>query len=98
MSDAAPFLAHHFEHSGDHRRAVTYLRVAAQTAGRRYAPREATAQLEHALELSGRLPASERATNELAVLEELAAMYLVSFDTRAVPTYETLAARAPPVI
>src|SRR5258705_12982527 len=93
-SEAAPFLAYHFEHGGDYARAVKYLRVAAQTAGRRYAPREATAHLQHALELSGRLPDSEWAPNELAVLEGLAAMYLVSFDTRAVHTYEGLAARA----
>jgi len=94
LSEAAPFLAYHFEHGGDYARAVKYLRSAAQTAGRRYAPREATAHLQHALELSGRLPDSERGMNELAVLEELAAMYLVSFDARAVETYETLAARA----
>jgi DNA-binding winged helix-turn-helix (wHTH) protein/tetratricopeptide (TPR) repeat protein len=94
LSEAAPFLAYHFEHGGDYARAVKYLRIAAQTAGRRYAPREATAHLQHALWLSGRLPDSERATNELAVLEELAAMYLVSFDSRAVDTYEALAARA----
>ena len=94
VNDAAPFLAHHFEHGGEYLRAVTYLRVAAQTAGRRYAPHEATAHLRHALELSGRLPDSERATNELVVLEQLAAMYVVSFDTRAVETYETLVARA----
>jgi DNA-binding winged helix-turn-helix (wHTH) protein/tetratricopeptide (TPR) repeat protein len=94
VSEAAPFLAYHFEHGGDYARAVKYLRISAQTAGRRYAPREATAHLQHALELSGRLPGSERAMNELAVLEELAAMYLVSFDTRAVETYETLVGRA----
>ena len=93
-SDAAPFLAYHFERGGDYARAVTYLRTAARTAGQRYAPREATGHLEHALELSGRLPDAERATNELAVLEQLAAMYVVSFDTRAVEAYETLAARA----
>jgi tetratricopeptide (TPR) repeat protein len=94
VSEAAPFLAYHFEHGGDYTRAVSYLRVAAQTAGRRYAPHEATAHLQHALELSGRLPDAERATNELAVLEQLAAIYVVSFDTRAVETYDTLAARA----
>ncbi len=94
VSEAAPFLAYHFEHGGDYARAVKYLRVAARTAGRRYAPREAAAHLQHALELSGRLPDAERATNELAVLEQLAALYVVSFDTRAVQTYETLAARA----
>jgi len=93
VSDAAPYLAYHFEHGGDYARAVKYLRAAAQTAGRRYAPREATVHLQHALELSGRLPDSERVANEFAVLEELAAMYLVSFDPRAVQTYERLTAR-----
>src|SRR6266851_1002916 len=69
LSEGASFLAYHFEHGGDYARAVKYLRVAAQTAGRRYAPREATAHLQHALELSGRLPDSGRATNDLAVLD-----------------------------
>lgn len=94
VGDAAPFLAYHFEHGGDFARAVKYLRVAAQTAGRRYAPREATAHLQHALGLSEQLPGSERPRNELAVLEQLGAMYVVSFDPRAVETYETLAAQA----
>ena len=94
VSEAASFLAYHFEHGGDCARAVTYLRVAAGTAGGRYAPREATAHLRHALELCSRLPDTERAANELAVLEQLAAMYVVAFDPRAVETYETLAARA----
>jgi len=94
LSDVAAFLAHHFEHGLDWPRAVGYLRIAADTAGRRYAPREATALLEHALELSAKLPDVERATSETAVLEQLAAMYVVSFDTRAVAISETLAARA----
>jgi DNA-binding winged helix-turn-helix (wHTH) protein len=94
VSEAAPFLAHHFEHGGDYPRAIAYLRAAAQTAGRRYAPREATAHLQHALELSSGLPDPARAKHELAVLEELAAMYVVSFDTRAVETYDTFAERA----
>jgi DNA-binding winged helix-turn-helix (wHTH) protein len=93
-SEAAPFLAYHFEHGGDGARAVRYLKVAADSAGRRYAPREAAAHLQHALELCSGLPDNERATNELAVLEQLAAMYVVSFDTLAVETYEALAARA----
>jgi DNA-binding winged helix-turn-helix (wHTH) protein len=94
VSEAASFLAYHFEHGGDDTRAVTYLRIAADTAGRRYAPREATAHLRHALELCSRLPGTERAANELAVLEQLAPMYVVAFDPRAVETYETLADRA----
>jgi DNA-binding winged helix-turn-helix (wHTH) protein len=94
LSEAASFLAYHFEHGGDCARAITYLRTTADTAGRRYAPREATAHLRHALELCSRLTDTERATNEIAVLQQLAAMYVVAFDTRAVETYETLAGRA----
>ncbi len=94
MAEAAPFLAYHFEHGADWTRAVKYLRIAADTAGRRYAPREARAHLEHALELCPRLTEAERATHEPAILEQLAAMYVVSFDTRAIDTYETLAAKA----
>src|SRR4029077_18398245 len=58
------------------------------------APREAAAHLRHALDLCTGLPDAERAANELAVLERLAAMYVVAFDTLAVETYEALAARA----
>ncbi len=94
LSEAASFLAYHFEHGGASARAVTYLRIAADTAGRRYAPREAAAHLRHALELCGRLADSERTTNELTVLEQLAAIYVVAFDARAVEMCETLAARA----
>ncbi len=94
LSEVAPFLAHHFEHGLDWARAVRYLRIAADTAGRRYAPREATAYLQQGLELCVKLPDAERATSETGILEQLAAMYVVSFDTRAVETYETLAARA----
>jgi DNA-binding winged helix-turn-helix (wHTH) protein len=93
-SEAVPFLAYHFEHGGDSARAVRYLRVAADTAGRRYAPREAAAHLRHALDLCTQLSDAERAENELAVLEQLAAMYVVAFDALAVETYEALAARA----
>src|SRR6266581_465418 len=94
LNEAAPFLAHHFEHGFDWARAVRYLQIAADTAGRRYAPREATALLQHALELCAKLPEGERATSETGILERLAAMYVVSFDARAVETCETLAARA----
>src|SRR5437867_4527115 len=94
LNEAAPFLAHHFEHGFDWARAVRYLQIAADTAGRRYAPREATALLQHALQLCAKLPEGERATSETGILERLAAMYVVSVDARAVETCYTLAARA----
>jgi len=94
LDQAVPFLAYHFEHGLDWARAVRYLRSAADIAGRRYAPRETAVLLQHALELSAKLPDAERAASETRLLEQLAATYVVSFDTRAVDTYEALAARA----
>jgi tetratricopeptide (TPR) repeat protein len=94
VHEAAPELAEHFEKGGDWLRAIAYLRLVAETAGRRYAPREAAAALQHAVELSWKLPETERADIETEVLAKLAKLYFVSFDMRAVATCEALAARA----
>jgi tetratricopeptide (TPR) repeat protein len=93
-AEVAPELAHHFEESRDWSRSIKYLRLVAETAGRRYAPREAAAVLQHAVELSRKLPDTERADIETEILTKLAAIYLVSFDMRVVETCEVLAARA----
>ena len=90
----APELAHHFEEGRDRSRAIKYLRLVAETAGRRYAPREAAAALQHAVDLSSKLPDTERAGIETEILTKLAGIYLVSFDMRVVETCEALAARA----
>jgi len=92
--EVAPELAHHFEQGSDWQRAIKYLRLVADLAGRRYAHREATAILQHALELSSQLPERERAVVETEILQKLAAIYVVSFDDRAVETYEALSSRA----
>jgi len=94
LSDVAPELALHFEEGSDWSRAVRYLRLMAETAGRRYAPREATIILQHALELASRLPEPGRAVSETEILDRLGAIYLVTFDRRVVETYEAVAARA----
>jgi DNA-binding winged helix-turn-helix (wHTH) protein len=96
LNELAPELAHHFEQGSDWPRAVRYLRLAADMAaqGYAYAPREATANLQHALDLAGKLPDAERAAAETEILDTLAGMYVVSFDMRAVDTYEALRARA----
>jgi len=94
LSETAPWLAHHFEHGLDLGRAVKYLQMVADNAARRYANREATTVLQHALELSSRLPAKNRALRETEILEQLAAIYVVSLDARAVETYEMLVTRA----
>jgi len=93
-AEVAPELAHHFEESRNWSRAIKYLRLVADTAGRRYAPREAVAALQHAVELSRKLPNAERASVETEVLAKLASIYLVSFDMRVVETCEALAGRA----
>ena len=94
LNEVAAELAHHFEEGSDWLRAVKYLRLVAETAGRRYAPAEAARVLHHALELSKKMPEKERAANETEILDKLAAMYVVSFDMRSLETYEALRARA----
>ena len=94
LSDVAPDLADHFEKSADWPRAIKYLRLAADRAGRRYAHREATALLQQALGLASNLPDTDRALSETEILEKLAAIYVASFDMRAIETYEALRVRA----
>lgn len=91
---AAMRLAYHFEEASDWSRAVKYFLSAADTAGRRFEPKQATKILEHALELVNKIPDAERAQPEIEILQKLAAIYSSSFDPRAVVAYETLAARA----
>jgi DNA-binding winged helix-turn-helix (wHTH) protein/tetratricopeptide (TPR) repeat protein len=94
-SEAAAELADHFEQGGDWQRAIKYMRLTADTAGRRLAFRQAAQTLERALELVSKLPEAERTVSEIEVLEKLAAIYAVLMvDRRAIETYEALAARA----
>jgi hypothetical protein len=44
--DVSPELAHHFQRSSNHQRAVQYLRLASQRAAKRHAPKEAFALIE----------------------------------------------------
>jgi DNA-binding winged helix-turn-helix (wHTH) protein/tetratricopeptide (TPR) repeat protein len=96
LSEVGSELAHHFEEGADWPRAVKYLCLAADTAGRRYARWEAMAILQHALDLSSKLPEAQRLENETGILEKQATMWAVSFDTmgRAVECYESMAERA----
>jgi predicted ATPase len=74
--DAAPELAQHFEQSGDWLRAIKYLQVAADTAGRRFEPRQAADILEHSLKLVKKLPDEKRAEHETTILDMLAKIYI----------------------
>jgi tetratricopeptide (TPR) repeat protein len=95
LSDVAPELANHYEEGSDWQRAVKYLRLVTETAGRRFAPAEAAKVLRHALDLCEKMPEIERAENETEILEKLAAIYVVSFDDMcAVEIYEALRAKA----
>jgi DNA-binding winged helix-turn-helix (wHTH) protein len=87
-------LAYHFEEGEDWLRAVKYLRLAADIAGRRFEPMQAAAIMEHALELMRRLPEADRASTELEILERLGAIYVVRFDPRSVSAYEAMIERA----
>jgi len=95
VSEDAAWLAGHFEQGGDWLRAIKYLQLAAETAVRRYDYRQAGDFLRHALELVSKLPEAERTLSEIELLEKLAAIYAVlMIDSRAIETYEALAARA----
>jgi predicted ATPase/DNA-binding winged helix-turn-helix (wHTH) protein len=76
LSDVAPDLADHFEKSADWPRAIRYLRLAADRAGRRYAHREATVLLRQALGLARRLPDSDRASTETEISKKLATIHV----------------------
>ncbi len=69
--EAAADLACHFHGAGDHFRAAQYLRVAADNALKRYAPREAAALLHGAVTHAAHLPPDERTRVEIPLLLEL---------------------------
>jgi len=68
--EIAAELAMHFEQGHDYRRAVKYLRQAAQNHFLRYANREAIAYLSRALDVVERWPESDRTEARIAVLEQ----------------------------
>ena len=93
--EVAAMVADHFERGGDWVRAIKHLQLAADTAGRRFEPRQAADILEHALDLAKKLPEAERRRSEIEILGKLAAIDAVLVDNmRAIESYEALAARA----
>jgi hypothetical protein len=95
LDDAAPELAHQFEQGGDWLRAIQYLQLAAETAGRRFGPRQAAPILEHALELAEKLPDAERAQHEITILERSGTICKASLEARAIETRELPASTLP---
>jgi hypothetical protein len=90
-------LAHQFEQSGDWLSAIRYLQLTAETAGRRFGPRQAARILEHALELVEKLPDAERAQHEITILERLGTICTASLEARAIETRETPATTLPEI-
>jgi DNA-binding winged helix-turn-helix (wHTH) protein/tetratricopeptide (TPR) repeat protein len=94
-NEVATELAEHFEQGSDWTRAVKYLRVAADSARRRYAHREAVALLQHAAGLVSGLLEPDRVDAEIAVLEQLGMFYVALVNIpAALETYQTLVALA----
>ena len=90
-NEVAAELAEHFEEASDWPRAVNCLRLAADSARRRYANKEALAILRHAAGLVSRLPEPDRTTCEIELLEELGQFHIALADIRAaLETYQTL--------
>jgi DNA-binding winged helix-turn-helix (wHTH) protein/tetratricopeptide (TPR) repeat protein len=95
VSTIAPELAMHFEEGRDYVRAAIYLFMSAETASRRYAYREAVADLKRARELIGRLPESDRVDLEIATSERLGLTHRSMGDMRqAADDFSAMVARA----
>jgi predicted ATPase len=93
--EIAAELAAHFEQAGADRRAVRYLRAAADTATRRNANTEAAGYVGRALGLAERLPDAERVAARLVLLEQLGQVRRAMGDvSAAVDTFEALAGYA----
>jgi DNA-binding winged helix-turn-helix (wHTH) protein/tetratricopeptide (TPR) repeat protein len=94
VNEEATWLAGHFEEGCDWSRAIKYLLVAADNAGRRFEPLQAARNLEHALDLVAKLPETDRAMRKIDILDKLARTYMALYDPRALQTCEDLAAQA----
>jgi DNA-binding winged helix-turn-helix (wHTH) protein/tetratricopeptide (TPR) repeat protein len=89
-AEAAAELAHHFTAGEEWSRAMTYLRLALQTARQRFANNEAIEILDRATALLDRLSPEERTDQELALLEVNASVFMVEHDPRAIEIYEKM--------
>ena len=83
-------LAEHFENARNWPGALKYLCVAAESARRRFANREAGVFLRRALTLSAHLPEDERAVWDMQILSGLGMMYAADSDLRAIEAIESV--------
>jgi len=94
LDDVASELAHHFEKGAAWESAVKYRRRAAELAVGRYSLEEARANLQHALDLAGKLPVPLRPVAETEILGALSEMDVVTFHASAVDTLSLYRERA----
>ena len=67
--ELATELALHFEKGRDYDQAITYLKIAAENAARRFAYRDSIDLLQHALELADKLPPRAGSERQIQILE-----------------------------
>jgi tetratricopeptide (TPR) repeat protein len=88
LQDVAAELAHHFEAGAEWARAITYLQRVADTAGQRYAYREAATTLQHALALVPHLPEAAARTQHALTLYSALGAALTMTHGQAAPEVE----------
>jgi DNA-binding winged helix-turn-helix (wHTH) protein/predicted ATPase len=88
LQDVASELAHHFEAGAAWARAIQYLRLTADTAGQRYAYREAATTLQHALALVPHLPEAPVRTQHALTLYSALGATLIMTKGQAAPEVE----------
>jgi hypothetical protein len=75
LNDVASELGLHFQECCDFERAIRYLRLIAQRSASRHELLQAQEQLQQALALCSRLPASRRSQTELSLMEQMGLLY-----------------------
>jgi predicted ATPase len=88
LQDVAAEVAHHFEAGAEWARAIQYLRLTADTAGQRYAYREAATTLQHALALVPHLPGAPVRTQHALTLYSALGAALMMTKGQAAPEVE----------
>ncbi len=88
---AAFELAEQFSNAHEWSKGLTYLKIALQTAKRRFAHQDALAILDKADEIALHLSEGERGLMQATLLEDRASIYAANHDTRALQAFSGLA-------
>ncbi|GGA42171.1 ATP-binding protein [Dyella nitratireducens] len=91
---AAFELAEQFSNAHEWSKGLNYLKIALQTAKRRYAHQDALAILDKADEIARHLPEAERESTLAVLLEDRASIYATNHDPRALQVFNELVQRS----